>query len=419
MEKKIVTSVLILSYFLSIFIFPSTDVLDIDTWRLFLCSIINTISLAYVFLNKDLSDLFHHALKSKIAIFIAAFTIWGLLSYIYALNQNEVIIRSLTFVNFYISFLMLYTFITFNKFKPITICTFIIAVVGVQLLLSYMALYQITRVQNYDFFYNHLLVGFFPNRNITSAIFLFQLPFVLYVFTSSKFKVLKLFSAITSFLLLYMVFLMGSRTAYVVLSAVSLTFIIGFIVLKNNELRSYFKFYFSVLLASLLLSTFTLGTKNNAFIANRVSTIDFTEESTNTRLRYYRHGANQFFSNPFIGVGLGNWKIVSVEKEKDKIISYIIPYTMHNDFLEVAAELGIIGLILFILIFYYAIKNSWDLFSRIKSDPLVLVGPTILLIYIIDANLNFPFTRASQLFYLSFVLALSLYYKKHYDEINK
>jgi O-antigen ligase len=92
---------------------------------------------------------------------------------------------------------------------------------------------------------------------------------------------------------------------------------------------------------------------------------------------------------------------------------------MHNDFLEVAAELGIIGLILFILIFYYAIKNSWDLFSRVKSDPLVFVGPTILLVYIIDANLNFPFTRGSQLFYLSFVLALSLYYKKHYDEINK
>jgi len=205
MEKKIVTSVLILSYFLPVFIFPSTDVLDIDTWRLFLFSIINTISLAYVFLNKDLSDLFHHALKSKIAIFIAAFTIWGLLSYIYALNQNEVIIRSLTFVNFYISFLMLYTFITFNKFKPITICTFIIAVVGVQLLFSYIALYNITRVQNYNFDYNNFLVGIFPNRNITSAIYLFQLPFVLYVFTSSKFKVLKLFSAITSFLLLYMV----------------------------------------------------------------------------------------------------------------------------------------------------------------------------------------------------------------------
>ena len=75
--------------------------------------------------------------------------------------------------------------------------------------------------------------------------------------------------------------------------------------------------------------------------------------------------------------------------------------------------------IIFILIFYYALKNSWNLFSRIKSDPVVLVGPTMLMIYIIDSNLNFPFTRASQLFYLSFVLALSLYYKKYYNEINK
>ena len=382
-------------------------------------SVINTISLAYIFFNNDLSDSFLYALKSKIGISIAAFIVWGLSSYFYALNQNEVIIRSMTFVNFYVSFLTLYTFITFNKFKPITIAIFISLVVGCQLLLSYNALYDITRVRPYDFSFNNFLVGVFPNRNITSAMYLFQLPFVLYVFVSSKFKSLKLFSAILSFLLLNMVFLMGSRTAYVILTAVCLAFFICFIVLKNNELRSYFKIYFIVLIAALLFSTFSLGTKNDAFIANRVSTIDFTEESTNTRLRYYRHGSNQLFNNPLIGVGLGNWKIVSVEKEKDKIISYIVPYTMHNDFLEVASELGVIGLIIFILIFYFALKNSWNLFNRIKSDPIVLVGPTMLMIYIIDSNLNFPFTRSSQLFYLSFVLALSLYYKKYYNEINK
>lgn len=419
MEKKIVTRVLTLSYFISIFTFPSTDVLDIDTWRLLLFSVINTISLAYIFFDKDLSDSFLYALKSKIGISVAAFIVWGLLSYFYALNQNEVIIRSMTFVNFYISFLTIYSFITFNKFKPITIAILISLVVGYQVLLSYTALYDITRVQPYTFDFNNFLVGIFPNRNITSAIYLFQLPFVLYVFVATRFKVLKLLSAIVGFLLLYMVFLMGSRTAYVILTVVSLAFFISFILLKNNELRSYFKIYFIVLIASLLFSTFSLGTKNNAFIVNRVSTIDFTEESTNTRLRYYRHGSNQLLNNPLIGVGLGNWKIVSVEKEKDKIISYIVPYTMHNDFLETAAELGLIGLIIFILIFYYALKNSWNLFSRIKSDPLVLVVPTILLIYIIDSNLNFPFTRGSQLFYLAFVLALSLYFKKYYNEINK
>jgi O-antigen ligase len=419
MEKKIATCVLILASFISIFTFPSTDVLDINSWRLLIFSAINTISLAYIFFNNDLSDSFLYALKSKIGISIAAFIVWGLSSYFYALNQNEVIIRSMTFVNFYVSFLTLYTFVTFNKFKPITIAIFISLVVGCQLLLSYNALYDITRVRPYDFSFNNFLVGIFPNRNITSAMYLFQLPFVLYVFVSSKFKSLKLFSAILSFLLLNMVFLMGSRTAYVILTAVCLAFFISFIVLKNNELRSYFKIYFIVLIAALLFSTFSLGTKNDAFIANRVSTIDFTEESTNTRLRYYRHGSNQLFNNPLIGVGLGNWKIVSVEKEKDKIISYIVPYTMHNDFLEVASELGVIGLIIFILIFYFALKNSWNLFSRIKSDPIVLVGPTMLMIYIIDSNLNFPFTRSSQLFYLSFVLALSLYYKKYYNEINK
>ena len=244
MEKKIVTRVLTLSYFISIFTFPLTDVLDIDSWRLLIFSVINTISLAYIFFDNDLSDSFLYALKSKIGISVAAFIVWGLLSYFYALNQNEVIIRSMTFVNFYVSFLTLYSFITFNKFKPITIAIFISIFVGYQLLLSYKALYQITRVQPYTFDLNNWLVGIFPNRNITSAMYLLQLPFVLYVFIVTRFKVLKLLSAIVGVLLLYMVFLMGSRTAYVILAAVSLAFFISFIVLKNNEFRSYFKMYF-------------------------------------------------------------------------------------------------------------------------------------------------------------------------------
>ena len=79
---------------------------------------------------------------------------------------------------------------------------------------------------------------------------------------------------------------------------------------------------------------------------------------------------------------------------------------MHNDFLEVAVELGIIGLILFLSIFIYPI---YFLFKRIKIKNLKtehIVVLSAVFIYIIDSNLNFPFTRAASLSYLALILGL-------------
>ena len=93
---------------------------------------------------------------------------------------------------------------------------------------------------------------------------------------------------------------------------------------------------------------------------------------------------------------------------------------MHNDFLEVAVELGIIGLVLFLLIFIYPV---YDLFKKlkiknIKPEHIVLLSS--LLIYIADSNLNFPFTRTSSLLYLAFILASLQNYlnPKKNDEIS-
>ena len=95
--KKLVTRALIIVNFLPFFVFPSTRVLDIDTWRLLLFSVINTISLSYIFIVPDLKRIFDNIIRSKISLSIATFIVWGFISYFYALNGNEVILRSFTF----------------------------------------------------------------------------------------------------------------------------------------------------------------------------------------------------------------------------------------------------------------------------------------------------------------------------------
>ena len=416
MEKKLVTRALIIANFLPFFVFPSTRVLDIDTWRLLLFSVINTISLSYIFLVPDLKKIFDDIIRSKISLSIAAFIVWGFISYLYALNGNEVILRSFTFVNFYISFISMYVFISFNKFKAITISIFMLIVVSCEMIFSYSAYIEISRSVQYTFDFNNFLNGNFPNRNITSAIYLVQLPFVLHVLKNTDSKILKIITSIIAFLLVYMIFMLGSRTAYVILICLFLAYLIVLAVSNNKKIKSYFLTFVILVSSSFVMSTFTLGTQSDAFVVNRIQTIDFNEQSTNTRLRYYQYGLEQLINSPIIGVGLGNWKIVSIERDKENIISYIVPYTMHNDFLEVASELGVIGLFIFISIFYFGFKNSWDLYSRNKVDPKFLIIPFCILIYIIDSNFNFPFTRISQLFHLALFLALSEYFNNNTNE---
>ena len=415
MEIKLVTKILLSFYFILIFVFPPTDVLDIDTWRLLGYSVLNTLSLVYIVSSKPLNEIFQSIYKSKISITIIFLTIWAFGSYLYAINQGEVIMRSFYFVNFLITFLVLFTFVKFNKFSPFQVAVFLMINVIALSSYSYYALYQITRYSDYNFGFNNLLMGFFPNRNMTQAIYLINLPFVVYVMSTTKSSLLKITSALVSIMIVNIVFLMGARTSYIIFFVISFFLLFSLIYFKE-DIKVYSKNFILCVLGGFLLSTVILGPTNDAFITNRMQTIDFEETSTNTRLRYYKYGLEQFMKNPFIGVGMGNWKIHSVDLDKSNIVSYIIPYTMHNDFLEIASELGIIGLILFLYIFYLSYLNSWRLYLRVKSNPLALIIPISLLIYIIDSNINFPFTRASQLFYLALLLMLSEYLKNYSNE---
>jgi len=174
-----------------------------------------------------------------------------------------------------------------------------------------------------------------------------------------------------------------------------------------------------LILVGYIATTITLGSDNETNMIKRIQTIDYSETSTNTRLRYYKFGVKDFFKNPFIGYGLGNFKIISVERDKENINSYIVPYTMHNDFLEVAVELGIVGLILFVLIFTYPLYLIFKRFKILNFNSVHIILLLSISVYLIDSNLNFPFTRSVSLFYLALILNFLIYYAYEYnDEIN-
>jgi O-antigen ligase len=60
-------------------------------------------------------------------------------------------------------------------------------------------------------------------------------------------------------------------------------------------------------------------------------------------------------SNPIFGTGLGNWKLKSIDYDSKDINGYVVPYHAHSDFIQLGAELGIIGFLLYLGVFLWAV----------------------------------------------------------------
>jgi len=127
-----------------------------------------------------------------------------------------------------------------------------------------------------------------------------------------------------------------------------------------------------------------------------------------------------FTSNPIFGTGLGNWKLKSIDYDSKDIEGYVVPYHAHSDFIQLGAELGIIGFLLYLGIFLWAVYYVFVFIAHSKSSLEEKTFMFLLLValgvYSIDANLNFPIARPQVLVVWAAVMALILTYYQKYKE---
>ena len=140
--------------------------------------------------------------------------------------------------------------------------------------------------------------------------------------------------------------------------------------------------------------------------------------SVNQRLRYYEDVLTHMSSNSIFGVGLGNWKLKSIDYDAKDISGYIVPYHAHSDFIQLGAELGIIGFLLYLAVFLWAIYYVYRLirFSSISIEEKVFLFLMLIAlgVYSVDANLNFPIARPQVLVVWTMIMAMiNFYYQKH------
>lgn len=92
---------------------------------------------------------------------------------------------------------------------------------------------------------------------------------------------------------------------------------------------------------------------------NRLSELRTLSNSNKARLLMYEAGFKIFKENPILGIGFNNIRNLHQETELLNFLNYE-HRQLHNIFINIAAELGLIGLISFISLLILTLKRAWD-----------------------------------------------------------
>ena len=382
-------------------------------------SLINLFSFLYIYIKYSGDFSFTLFKKSSILKWYSLYIISSLVSILYAENIPEAII---TFNQMFNSFMGLYIMIYLLR-KIENPKDFIFNILFFALLIELVFSFGpiLNDLENGAFKFRSMTYsGLSANINVTAFSLVFKLPILIY-FIIEKDKILQRFLlSILLYILLTTIFVLGTRGAFIGIFS-GIIFFIFYILLNKKYFRKNILAY-SLITFSIAIAIITniISSNNNktADVIKRASTISLStnDGSVNQRLRYYKQGVEHFISNPIIGLGIGNWKLKSIEYDKNNIRGYVIPYHAHNDFIQIAAEQGIFGLISYLMVFisfiFTIIKNKLFL----KNSFYIFITACFA-VFVIDSILNFPISRPIN--QVQFILILSLISLKQIELKNE
>lgn len=198
--------------------------------------------------------------------------------------------------------------------------------------------------------------------------------------------------------MLMMLFLMigaESRRSFLVL-VISIAF--SFIVFMKNQGTSIKKFQYLIIgLCVCAIAFYTY--KNSALFSGLNSRFLELGDSSNQetlRMLYLTYGFRSFLEHPLLGLGSGNSHIVTLMAAGKRTY-------LHNNYIEMLVNLGIIGFLIYYYLYYYLIKR---LYSAGVSNLETRVMLSLLLAQLVS---DFGVTSYSSKFtYLIFALALAV-----------
>ena len=382
---------------------------DRATIQVFILSILNTLVFCLLAKNSKLNSLITLFKSNYHLISFAMVIIIAFISLLVAENKIEGLIAISYLLTFFMSFVLILILSQHSKLNFLKLFLYF-SVIGLIIESTRTNWLIFDNVINNGKILERTLEyrGFTGNINISSFSLSIKLPVLIYLVFTVQNKFSKSFFLILLSSSLLAIILLFSRAAIVALILVFISLIL-FVVINRSKL--HVTNFFLILLAS-SVSFFSydfINEKNTSdLIAERFSTVSSpaSDESVNERLNFYKIAINDIKTYPVLGVGIGNWKITSIQRANTFLAGYRVPYRVHNDFLEVAAEIGIIGGLLFAYFIFFPFISS--LIKALRSNKFEISFLIFLIVgvYIVDSLLNFPMHRPVIMSYLLFTFAL-------------
>jgi O-antigen ligase len=122
-----------------------------------------------------------------------------------------------------------------------------------------------------------------------------------------------------------------------------------------------------ILLIIISLPLFVLYSLNEELVKTRLITKTRLENKSNTeRIASLNESITIIKDNLFFGTGIGNYTSAIYEKNNKELVFYYQP--VHNVYLLVLAELGLIGLLLFLGLLQYLFNKTYQIIKTEKQE---------------------------------------------------
>ena len=265
------------------------------------------------------------------------------------------------------------------------------------------------KVFQYSAIHQNAFLGITGNKNITAASIVLKLPFLFYLLFRSRKWLITVLGVILYFAISFDLSVLSARASLLSFVFITLCFYVFLLYSKK-----YFKFSFLVISMALGIYTsiiFIPSDSNNPI--NRLSSIEVSNESSSFRLELWNDAFSYLKDKLFYGSGRGSWKIESAQFWSEHGKEYLVPYHAHNDFLEIGTELGWLGMISYLSVFFLSFLILLKSFF-FKGQQFSFFIFLALSTYFVDAFFNFPMERPIMQITFAVLLFLITYF-----ELNK
>ncbi|MFA5011717.1 MAG: O-antigen ligase family protein [Ignavibacteria bacterium] len=149
-----------------------------------------------------------------------------------------------------------------------------------------------------------------------------------------------------------------------------------------------------------------------------LSMIDEDYYTSKSRISFWNASLKMFKENPLTGIGHGNWQGLYPKYDEhsytDATIGMNSAVNPHNEYLEILAEYGIFGLVIFTGFIFTGI---YLLFKNVKKE--ILIMPFLLMAVGITIAMFFSFPSENVWAFSLFIISLAVGYSDLYNRLKK